>query len=202
MVLEWKMKDKLRITQFKCKSGFNLLVTLLSLFLYIPSLQGGWTPPVNISNSDVADTPHVAVNSSGNAVAIWENNNGTDFDLHGAIFDPCTNTWTATSPLTLAGTFFDFTVVLDPAGNAVAAWSRFNGTNIFLQGATLAAGSSTWVATTDLPLVGFDAAQVQLATDPNGNVIAVWTYENATQGIGGALLPFGSSVWTATSTHS
>src|SRR5262249_8432735 len=90
-----------------------------------------------------------------------------------------------------------------PAGNAVAVWRRSNGTNTLARGATLASGSSTWVATSDISPLGFDISEATVAIDADGNAVAIFIINNGTSTVVlGATLASGSSTWVDTSSVS
>src|ERR1051325_6115370 len=73
-------------------------------------------------------------------------------------------------------------VAIDPAGDAVAVWTRFNGTNTIIQSASRPAGGA-WSAPLDLSAAGQNASSPQIAVDPAGNAVAVWTRSNGTNNI-------------------
>ncbi len=165
---------------------------------------GGWTTPVNISVAGQdATVPQVAVDSHGNAVAVWVRSDGTNTIIQGAVLPFGASSWTPTSDLSLPGAdAFVPQVALDPHGNAVAVWQRINilGRNV-TQGATLAFGELFWTPTSDLSAAPEDTYVPQLGVDQNGNAVAVWS--NVTyQTIQAATLPFGSALWSPFTTIS
>ncbi len=66
-------------------------------------------------------------------------------------------------------------VAVDPNGNAVAVWQRFDGASTIIQSATLSFGSTAWSPITDLSAAGQDAIDPQVAVDASGNAVAVWS---------------------------
>ena len=70
-------------------------------------------------------------------------------------------------------------VAVDGRGNAIAVWSRSNGTNDIVQAAARAAGGS-FGAPQDVSAAGQDAHVPQVAVDGRGNAIAVWSRSNGT----------------------
>ena len=152
-----------------------------------------------------ASQPNVAVDASGNAVAIWQRSNGTNTIIQGAKLAFGSTTWTSTTDLSAVGQNASLqspgnpSLTVDPSGNAVAVWERSNGTNNIIQGATLASGSTTWTSTTDLSAVGEDASNPYVRVDGSGNAVAIWQRSNGTNTIiQGATLSFGSTTWAAT----
>jgi len=66
-----------------------------------------------------------------------------------------------------------------PAGQAIAIWSRNNGTNDIVQ-AAVRDSSGVWGNASDLSATGQSAFEPKIATDPNGNSVAVWTRSDGT----------------------
>lgn len=157
---------------------------------------GVWSSPVTISsalgNNNLAP-PQVVVNSSGYAVAVWEELNGTSV-VRAATMQFGTS-WSA--PLDISKSGSDSSqipqVAVDSAGNAVAVWSRNNGSFTIIQAASLPFGGK-WSTSVDISPTNKDSFGPQVGVDASGNAVAVWT-EVVNQIIQGATLPFGGS-WT------
>jgi hypothetical protein len=65
-------------------------------------------------------------------------------------------------------------VAEDSSGDSLTVWTRSDGTNLRIQGRFRAA-DGTWDPTVTISTAGSDAYAPQLAFDPSGNAIAVWT---------------------------
>lgn len=65
-------------------------------------------------------------------------------------------------------------VSTDPIGNAVAVWGRFNGSNLIIQASSLPFGA-IWSEPANLSYTGKSATTPQIATDPTGYAVAVWS---------------------------
>jgi hypothetical protein len=165
-----------------------------------PAGSGIWQAPVDLSAvGQGAETPQVAVDPQGNAVAVWRRFNGMNFIVQGAARPAGSGVWQVPVDLSVAGqSAYSPDVALDPQGNAVAVWNRSNGTNNIVQGAVRPAGSGVWQAPVDLSVAGQSAFSPQVAFDPQGNAVAVWERSNGTNFIvQGAVGPAGSGVWQA-----
>ncbi len=182
------------------KSLANFLFCLI--LISTSALQAAtWSPPIDVSAAGQdAYFPQVVIDASGNAVAVWTRSNGTNFIIQAATLPYGSSTWTPTADLSAAGQDAAFPQVgVDAAGNAVAIWSRSNGTNTIIQGAKLPFGTSAWTPTTDLSAAGQDADKPQIAVDAAGNAVAVWSRSDGSNSIvQGATLLFGSAIWVAT----
>jgi hypothetical protein len=136
-----------------------------------------WGSPVSISTSGVnASSPHVGIDSNGNSVAIWLEN-----DALMANTLPAGGSWGTSVTLASSGASSPHLVV-DPAGNATAMW--LEGGLVLV--ATLPAGS-TWGTPFALSSSG---SVPHLAVRSNGDVVAIWltgsTVEFAYQLFGGS----------------
>jgi hypothetical protein len=131
-----------------------------------------------------ANEPEMALNSAGQAVAIWrqgiaiEFNLPNDYDLWSSRYDMATNTWTAPQQLEDGpGTqFYGKSLVIDDGGTATALWSDYDGTRLHIRAARMVA--DVWTApsivesgnTSD---TGF-AMDPHAVVDGNGNIMVVW----------------------------
>jgi hypothetical protein len=69
---------------------------------------------------------------------------------------------------------FEPQVVVDLSGNSLVTWTRSDGTNLRIQ-ARWRAANGTWGSIATISTAGRDAYEPQVAFDPSGNAIAVWT---------------------------
>jgi hypothetical protein len=158
---------------------------------------GTWRAPIDLSVAGQnADEPRVALDANGDAVAVWERDDGTE-EIVQAATRPAGGTWGAPVDLSAAGeSAKEARVALDANGDAVAVWERDDGTEEIVQAATRAAGGS-WEAPIDLSAAGESAHDPHVAVDPAGDAIAVWRrndgsdfiVETATRPAGGMWQP-------------
>ncbi len=145
-----------------------------------------WTPATgqNIDSSAMpqAALPVLSVDSQGNALALWNSNNGSNTLRYS--YKPFGMAW---SPNQVTGfQTSDYLVVLNPPGNGTAVWIQ--GTSLFAS----TFNGTTWIGTVPIDV---NANAPSLAVDPNGNATAVWI-DTSTVQIKSANLPFGG-VWSA-----
>lgn len=151
------------------------------LFTSPNGLWADWTTPVQISSSN-SDLVDVAVDLSGNAVAVWQGYDGSNYIIQSSSL-PYGGSWS--SPSNLSATLQDAQgpeVAVDSLGNAVAVWSRFDGTDSIIQGATLPIGGS-WSTAVNISVSGGNADSPELAMDffgTVGNAVAIWHRYNGT----------------------
>lgn len=129
-----------------------------------------WDPVVNLSaNGKDAESPELAIDSSGNAMAIWFRYDGanqivqtrTSHDA-GANWDPVVN---LSDPGEDA---HEPQVGFDAAGNAIAIWEG----NSIIETRTSHDVGATWSPAADLS--GGLSAGPQLGFDASGNIVAIW----------------------------
>lgn len=90
-------------------------------------------PPANLSEmGENASGPQVAMDSAGNAIAVWYQRTGTNTIIQASRFSG--SSWSAVTDLSAPGQdALDPQVAMDSDGNAIAVWSRYDGTNIIIQ---------------------------------------------------------------------
>lgn len=91
-----------------------------------------------------------------------------------------TPTWLSAINISDAGQDgFEPQVVNDPSGNVHAVWTRSDGSNFRIQYSTRTAGGA-WSSPVNLSDPGQSASQPQIASDPSGNLLVVWTRSDGT----------------------
>jgi hypothetical protein len=137
---------------------------------------------IETDNAGEARDAQVAVNAGGQAVAVWQQSDGTSINIYANRYTPAAGWGTPQriSPVVLE-TSQAAQVAIDSAGNAIAVWTMSN----FAQGTTSA---NIW-ASRYTPQGGWgsavliegglgDAGNPQIAIDGGGNAIAVfWQHE-------------------------
>lgn len=134
-----------------------------------------WTAAVDISDPGVdVGGPATAIDSNGNAVAVWRGFDGIN-DIIQAAMKPFGQPWSAPVDLSAAGEDADWPAVgMDALGNAVTLWARSNGTNIVIQAATKQFGEN-WTAPVDLSLsTGANIFRPFVSVNALGYIVAVW----------------------------
>jgi len=157
-----------------------------------------WLPAIDISAAGhFAQSPQVAVDPQGNVFAVWTRFNGANYIVQGAVREAGSGAWQSPIDLSVAGqNAVGPQIAVDPHGNAVAVWLRFSGTHEVVQSAARPAASGVWQAPVDVSVTGADATSPQVAVDPHGNAVAVWTHSNGPNLIvQGSVRPVGSGVW-------
>ncbi|KXJ48449.1 hypothetical protein SAMN04487868_10130 [Marinobacter salarius] len=142
---------------------------------YTPGVGSGTAELVE-ADAGSAQDPQVAFDSAGNAIAVWEQYNGsTWYDIRASVWAPGSG-WAMPEDIETIddGNSFDPQIVIDGDNNATVVWTSSDGTrfNIWANNWSQAAGwGSEELIETDNAGDAFDP---QIAVDSMGNVIAVW----------------------------
>lgn len=164
--------------------GWLVGAAVVACALFAPAAQAGWLPAVDISEpGEHAGSPHVVLDSEGNATAVWDRWNGVDTVVESA-YRPAGEGWGV--PVDLSEPELEGEVVpgahdaqapqiaVDRNGNVTVLWERYAGTKIVLQSVDRPAGGS-WSAPVDIGEVNLGAApEPWIAVDWEGNATAVW----------------------------
>jgi hypothetical protein len=135
---------------------------------------GTWGAPVKLSaGGENAGFAGVAVDSAGDAAAVWQRFDGVNPIIQ-ASTRSAGGVWQAPVDLSEAGenAFFP-QVAVDPAGDAVAVWERYDGADFITQAASRPAEGS-WEAPVNLSAPGQNGAEPQVALDSAGDAVVVW----------------------------
>jgi hypothetical protein len=148
---------------------------------YTPS--GGWGTAtlIETNNAGNAGSPQVAMDSSGNAVVLWAQSDGTRYNIWANRYTPSGGWGTAVLIETDNGSVGNQQVAMDGSGNAFAVWQQSDGTryNIWANRYTPSGGWGT-ATLTETNNAG-DATNPQVAMDSSGNTIAVWSQSDGTR---------------------
>jgi len=150
------------------------------------SVGTGWGNAVLVetNNTRNAYSPKIAVDASGNALAVWEQSDGTRYNIRASRYTVGSGWGNAAMIETdNAGDAVEPQIAIDISGNALAVWSQIDGTgyrNIYANRYTIGSGwGSAVLIETDNK--GYDSAP-QIAFDTSGNALAVWSQHGNRRG--------------------
>jgi hypothetical protein len=140
---------------------------------------GTWSAPVGISRAGrrLVQDPQIAVSPQGEATAIWQRSNGSEFVVQGAT-RPAGGGWSAPVEITAGhgqgGQHLR--LVVDSWGNATAIWEGYDsnqGTTFAIQGAKRPPGGA-WSRPTDISRRTKSLGEPRIAVDPQGRSTVIW----------------------------
>lgn len=145
------------------------------------SPAGIWGQPEEISVASAVSEFDVVIDASGTATAIWHSLKEGEDDPPGnfvrASSLPLNGEWE--DPVELSGTNgANAQVAVNPAGDLTAVWTGADPDTDYpvVRTKSRPAGGSWSATATDLSSDAGRATGVQVAVDPDGNAVAVWSY--------------------------
>jgi len=123
-----------------------------------------------------ATAPQIAVDGNNNAIAVWNQSDGTRDNIWSNRYTASTNTWGAAELLETddAGTANSPQIAIDANNNAMAIWYQSDGTSNNIYSNRYTISTNSW-GTAQLVEVDAGAATgPQIAIDTNNNAMAVW----------------------------
>lgn len=151
---------------------------------YVVGSGWGTAQLIETDNAGGASNPWVAVDRSGNAVAVWNQSDGTRNNIWANRYVAATNSWGTAQLIETdnAGDALVPEVVMDSSGNAVAAWTQSDGTRNNIWTNRYVAATNSWGTAHLLETDDVGAAVLpRLAVDRSGNVVAVWSQHDGTR---------------------
>lgn len=159
-----------------------------ALFSAAKLVTGQWTSPVLVSDpSQNAAKPSIAVDSKGNAIAIWH-----AYDVSGSVYsnvvvkaaerDSTTSTWNTISSLSQPGIRNPATlmtrVAFDKTGNCIALWNNSYDDETFVLETATRSVSGVWNSPVELLKPNLYAYSADLSATSSGNVAALFMFYN------------------------
>jgi hypothetical protein len=145
---------------------------------------GGWSQGTLLEYEDgiagQTGSPDVAIGDNGNAIAVWQQHDGSNNTIRARHY--IGGTWQAPVTISNSGSSTYPRVAIDSSGNAIAIWQQFTGGKNSFRGARYASGS--WGTPAVLEL---DADAENLATLPDlamnaaGVAFVIWRQSDGTR---------------------
>jgi hypothetical protein len=143
---------------------------------YTPAEGWGVAQRIDGNNPGRGMSPHLAINSSGNAVAVWGQFDDTRFHMWANHYTPASG-WGSAGRIedNDAGNAASPNVAIEPNGDAMAVWSQ-DGGEFNVIWANRHTFNSGWGAPVRLDAnEPSSAGNPQVAVDPAGNALAIWS---------------------------
>lgn len=150
-----------------------------------------------VANRSVSG-PAVAVDASGNFIAVWSESNGTNAIVRAALKPAGSTTFESSMDLSGTGQNASAPDVAISGGAAIAVWTRSNGVNNIVQQAVKPAGSSFFGSAGDLSAGGANASSAKVEMNAAGSAIVGWQRINGSSQavVQAAFRPAGGSFTT------
>jgi hypothetical protein len=136
---------------------------------------------IETDNTGNATSPQVAIDSNGNAIAVWYQDDGVRLNIYANRYDALSRSWGLAESIETdnAGDAWVPQVAVDPNGNAIAVWYQNNGVRYNIYANRYDEVSNSWgpAALIETDNTG-SASAPQVAIDSIGNAIAVWMQDD------------------------
>jgi PKD domain len=169
-----------------------------------------WQAPVRLSPSDRALGPELGINPAGDAVVVWDHEQGADCPTQPAslscihIVEAASRSHGATTwqpPVEVArpGIGAAPKVAVDANGAATIIWVHDIGERRVLQATIRPPGAATWPNANDLSGTPFRIQSHQVGMDASGNAVTVWAQRDDADHfyVVGDLRPAAGGFWLA-----
>jgi hypothetical protein len=155
-----------------------------------------WGEPATLSEPDAdASEAQVAMDSAGDAIAVWTRGDGNNAVVQAAI-RPVGKPWGVPVTVSEPGEGSSQPhLAMNAAGDAVLVWQRSNGNNVVVQAASKRA-DGRWGALATVSDAGEDAEGPRVALDGAGDAVAVWVRSDGSNVlVQSAVQPAGEAPW-------
>jgi len=138
--------------------------------------SGSWQGETLIeSSTESAGYPQIAVDGSGNAMAVWRQYNGSKYDIHANYFDARSGSWQGAALIESdTGDTFKPQITVDGNGNAIALWYQYDGSHDSVYANRFDAHSGSWQGATLIESGTSSAGYPQITVADSGNCMAIW----------------------------
>jgi hypothetical protein len=139
------------------------------------SVSSGWGSATLLETNDsgTAVEQQISMDAAGNAVAVWQQHDGTRFNIWARRYDASAG-WGVPQPIdSNDGDATVPQVALDANGNATAVWRQLVGTHAGIWASRTNAGAWSKPDLIETDNLGFTFAP-QVAVDAKGNAMVVW----------------------------
>ena len=160
-----------------------------SAFATMFNKQTGWSVPQVIETGDLGNVfnPQVSVDDNGNAVAVWEQYNGTSYNVWANVYDAQSSSWGIAeqieTSLTGGTEYFMPQVAMSQSDSAVVTWQKHDGLTISIWASRFVKGTG-WSQAVKLESDDLNSAYLpQVAVNSAGHAAVVWEQRDATTGI-------------------
>jgi len=151
-----------------------------SVLASVGTTGGGFSAPAIISPTPLtkkneAENVRLAIDPAGDVTAVWDYyESATELSVVQGASRPFGGSFSAPSRLSeTSQSAFEPAVAMDSAGDAIAVWTRKNGTNFIIQASSEQAGGS-FGAAVELSEAGSNASMPEIAMTPGGAATVVW----------------------------
>jgi len=142
---------------------------------YSPGNGWGIAEMIEAQNIGTAVGPQIAMDASGNAIAVWEQNTGTgNFAIWSNRYTVGSG-WGAAAPIETDP--YDASspqIAMDASGNAIAVWSEEESSLSFRTWSSRYTSAGGWSPSARIQTDSISSLNPRLAVNPSGDAVVVW----------------------------
>ena len=141
------------------------------------SVAGTWSKAVAVSGPDAtgAITPQLALEGTGDVLAVWSRAVGTVVSVESSTFSGAQGVWSAPAkPFSVQGDALAPSVAVNRRGDGVIVWTSSNSSGLAVM-ASIRRPGQVWGAPTPLSKAAGGPLTPHVAVDSHGDAVAVWT---------------------------
>ena len=147
------------------------------------------------SLSGAVDSPQIAMDDDGDAMAVWQQYDGSVNSIYAAKYWSSNNTWgTAKLLETASGYAYSPQIAMDDEGDAMAVWRQNDGSADSIYAAKYWSSNNTWSVRILLETTDERASNPQIAMDDDGDAMAVWQQGDSSYSIYAVV--YSDGVWS------
>ncbi|KPK33289.1 MAG: hypothetical protein AMS24_01545 [Chlamydiae bacterium SM23_39] len=151
------------------------------LFVAVNAFSLTWNAAQTLSDGVKSYDPQIALNSLGEAVVIWTQYVNGNYAIMGRYSDDYGTTFSSVVMISNPSqSATDPKVVIDEAGNAVAVWKYFDGSNFRIQESYKEA-QQNWSTPAYLSPEKNNANIAEISMSADGKAVVVWERDNITK---------------------
>lgn len=149
---------------------------------YVAGTGWGTATLIEADNAGTAQLPRVAMDSNGNAIAVWYQFDGNRYNVWANRYAVGTGWGSATLIETdNTGNAGSHSIAMDANGNAIAVWAQSDGTRYSVWANRYVAGSGWGTAALLETDNAGDADPGPVVMDANGNAMVAWSQSDGTR---------------------
>jgi hypothetical protein len=147
---------------------------------YFNGTSWGTAKAIDSVNAGDCDFPQISIDDSGNAVAVWQQYDGSLYSVYANYFNG--TSWGTAEAIDSvnAGDSGSPQISIDDSGNAVAVWQQYDG-SLYSVYANYFNGTSWGTAEAIDSVNAGDSGSPQISIDDSGNAAAVWQQFDGTR---------------------
>ncbi len=143
-----------------------------------------WEKAEKIENiSGDAYSAQVAMDSTGNAIVVWQQSEGSKYNIWANRYDASTLSWGTAEEIESTGeSAYSARLAIDNAGNVIAVWRQSGGSVVNIWANRYNGMTLSWGTPEQLDSSSAGTAYIpQIAMDRAGNAIVAWQHGDSTE---------------------